>query len=276
MTDTQPVFIVGSGRSGTTSLSRMFAGCEGLGSNHEYCCTHIQPYAAMYAMDMMDDEEMVFLLETLHGAAIHYSRAPIWIDCSNKLSWVIKPLLTLFPSAKFVLVTRDGRKVASSFFHKLSDEMYDDKSVAILDAWLKDDSFPQPPPEKKYWWNIPQKGQPFHAEFPSFNQFERCCYHWRECNRVVLDAFETIVPKEQQMTIELERITSNKAALKSMCDFIGVPYDHSLYEFLQKPNSVIFPMDFKLTTEQSVSFERIAGDMQKRLGYVGDEYAVRY
>ena len=82
-----------------------------------------------------------------------------WGDSSNKLSWLIPDLAALFPEARFVHLVRDGRKVASSYFHKLGDECYDDRSTAILQAHYDDpDTHPAPPPEKKYWWPLPRRG----------------------------------------------------------------------------------------------------------------------
>jgi hypothetical protein len=274
---TQPVFFVGSGRSGTRTIFKMLSGVRDVEIHHEYLCTHIQPVAALYAMGRLSRPDAAARFSELHGAAIHHSTARLWMDCSNKLSWIIEPIADVFPQAKFVLIVRDGRKVSSSYFHKLSDEMYDDRSVAALDAWLKDPSSEvMPPPEKKYWWNIPQPGQPFHEEFPAFNQFERCCYQWREANRIVLEFFERL-PEDRTATFKLEELVSDQNRLSAMLDFVGVPADPTFFDFLQTPQNVIFPVDFALTSEQLASFDRIAGDMQRSLGYADSpEYRVAY
>jgi hypothetical protein len=212
-----------------------------------------------------------------HAAAVHYSQAAYWVDCSNKLSWIIEPLLEVFPRARFIHLTRDGRKVAGSFFNKLAPEVYDDESVAALMAWLKDPRLPEPPPEKKYWWNVPQPGQPFHAEFPSFDQFQRICYHWREVGRVIGESF-TSVPESQRLTIKLEDITADRAALTRLLSMVGLEFREPLFEALQTPQNVFFPMDFMLTGEQLAQFKAIAGDTMSALGYDVDSpmYEVKY
>ena len=278
MTDTQPIFIVGSGRSGTRSMFKMLSGIAGVEAHHEYACTHIQPLAAMYSMGIYQGRAPSMAFKNIHGAAIHYSSARLWVDCSNKLSWIIKPILDVFPTAKFILITRDGRKVASSYFHKLSDEMYDDRSVEILDGWLRDKDDLMPPPEKKYWWNIPQQGQPFHEEFPKFNRFERCCYHWRESNRIVLQAGGYYIPAGQYQHFKLEELAADIERVREMLRFMELPSSHAecLFSKLQRPEGVVEARDYLLTEEQSSSFYRIAGDMQKLLGYAGEEYRVKY
>jgi hypothetical protein len=275
--ETIPVFIVGSGRSGTRTIFKLLSGTSNIEIYHEFVCTHIQKDAAMYFMNLIDKKEIVRRISELHGSAIYYSSCQFWVDCSNKLSWVIEPLIEMFPNARFVNLVRDGRKVAGSFFHKLSDEMYDDFSTNIMIEWLSHpDSLPIPPPEKKYWWNIPRMGQPFYEEFPKFNQFQRACYQWQEANRVILESLK-IVPSEQQMTVKLEELISKREVLAKFLLFFSLEYDEHFYEFLQTPQNVIFPMDFALSGEQLEQFNDIASDMMERLGYAGtDEYTVKY
>lgn len=276
-TETKPIFVVGSGRSGTRTVFKLLSGLPNIEIHHEYVCTHIQPVAALYYMQRMNKEAVKRCVETLYTSAIHYSHSRYWVDCSNKLSWIIEPLLELFPEAKFVNLVRDGRKVANSYYRKLSDEMYDDSSVRIMEKWLANpDKFPQPPPEKKYWWNIPQTGQPFAREFPSFNQFQRACYHWVESNRVVMESLQA-VPAEQQLFVKLEDLTTDSEVLGKFLTFFEIEYEDHFFEFLQTPQNVIFPMDFKLTAEQVTQFNRIAGTMVEILGYAGTpEYRVEY
>jgi len=275
--NTTPVFILGSGRCGTRALFKLFSGIPEIEVHHEYCCTHIQPAAVEYFMGLMTRLEVREKIRELHGAAIYYSPAKSWIDCSNKLSWIIRPLYELFPDAKFVHLTRDGRKVVSSFYHKLSPEIYDDTSVQVMTEWLKNPNPPKPPPEKKYWWNIPQPGQPFYEEFPAFNQFQRICYHWREVTRIIGESF-SVLPPMKTMRVKIEDLTSSRAALKTLLDFLSIDYQEHFYEALQRPEGVFFPMDFKLTPEQLEQFKAITGDTMQRLGYdlKSELYEVKY
>lgn len=274
---TTPIFLVGSGRNGTRMIFKLLSGLPDLEVYHEYVCTHVQPLAAEYFMGLKNKTEVKNILKELHGAAIAYSQSSHWMDCSNKLSWLIEPLLEMYPGAKFIHLTRDGRKVVGSFFNKLAPEMYDDLSVRVMRGWLADRSLPKPPPEKKYWWNIPQQGQPFYEEFSTFNQFQRICYHWREAARIIEESFAH-VPAKQQLTLKLEDLTGDKEVLKKFLKFVDVEYQENLYEFLQKPQNVLFPMDFKLNPEQSQQFKEITGDTMERLGYdmKQETYEVKY
>lgn len=274
---TIPIFVLGSGRSGTRTIFKLLSGIPHIEIYHEYLCTHIQQVAALYFMQLLNPEKVKEKIKELHGAAIYYSDAVYWVDCSNKLSWIIEPLYQLFPKAKFINIIRDGRKVANSFFHKLGAEMYDDESVKVMQIWLDNrDSVPMPPPEKKYWWNIPLKGNPFAEEFQRFDRFQRCCYHWRESNRVIRESLKKI-PQDQQLTVKLEELTVQKDILKKFLAFFDVEYEDHFFEFLQTPQNVFFPMDFKLTDIQLKQFYEIASDMMEELGYSDrEEYVVKY
>ena len=274
--ETIPVFVVGSGRSGTRMIAKLLAGHAGIEAHHEYLCTHIQRPACLYHMGLIDREAVKREFMTCHGAGILYSQADYFVDSSNKLSWLIEPIMELFPNARFIHLVRDGRKVTSSFLHKLTSECYDDASTQALAACLdKPDSLP-PPPEKKYWWNIPRPGQPFHEAFAGFDQFQRMVYHWVESNRVILDAFAAL-PDDQKLFVKLEDLTTDKAVLTRFLAMFGIDYDDAFFDLLQKPQGVFFPMDFALTAKQSAQFREIAWDMMERLQYADkEEYRVRY
>ena len=132
--------------------------------HHEYMVQITQPLAIKRYLGFIGETECRRVIAETHGAAIRYSESTHWGDSSNKLSWLIPDLAALFPKARFVHLVRDGRKVCSSYFHKLAAECYDDRSTAIFQAYLDDPALPAPPPEKKYWWPVPRKNSPDAAQ----------------------------------------------------------------------------------------------------------------
>jgi hypothetical protein len=276
-TDTRLVFILGSGRSGTKMAAKLFAGVEHIEAHHEYVRDCYQREAALYFMGLLDKAAMAARLKDIYGAAAYWSPAADFIDSSNKLSWVADVLVEAFPEARFVHLARDGRKVASSFFHKLGGHVYGDRGVAALQSWLAAPDQPMPPPPEDFWWVIPQKGQPFHAEFPRFDQFQRCCYQWAESNRAIMDALEA-VPVERKLSLKLEELTASPDEVERLLSFVDVPFDESFVQVLQKPQHVYVPLDYPLTPDQQRQFAEIGGPMMRRLGYdlAVQEYRVRY
>jgi hypothetical protein len=276
--DTRLVFILGSGRSGTKMAAKLFAGVEHIEAHHEYVRDCYQREASLYFMGLLDKAAMAERLKGIYGAAAHWSPASYFIDSSNKLSWVADVLVEAFPDARFVHLARDGRKVASSFFHKLGGHVYGDRGVQALQAWLTaPDRHPMPPPPEDFWWVIPQTGQPFHVEFPAFDQFQRCCYQWAESNRAIMDALEA-VPAERKLSLKLEELTSSPDEVKRLLSFVDTPFDDSFVQVLQKPQHVYVPLDYPLTPEQQRQFAHIGGSMMQRLGYdlAAQEYRMRY
>jgi len=275
---TTPVFILGSGRSGTKMAVKLFAGVASVEAHHEYVRDAYQREAALCFMGRLPRADMAGRLRDIYAAAAHYSSARYFVDSSNKLAWVADVLVEAFPEAKFVHLVRDGRKVASSFFHKLGGHVYADRGVAALQAWLSGpDAAPMPPPPETFWWPIPQHGQPFYQEFPAFDQFQRCCYQWAETNRCITEALAG-VPGERKLEIKLETLTASAAETTRFLAFFDTPFDDTFAQLLRKPQHVYIPIDYPLTSDQQAKFAAICAPMMQRLGYdlAAKEYRVSY
>jgi hypothetical protein len=274
--NTNPIFIVGSGRSGTRSFYRMLTGSPGLEIHHEYAVNETQRLAALFFMGKVDSNYVRNKIKEMHGASIHYSAASTWIDSSNKLSWLIEPVSELFPQSRFLAIVRDGRKVVSSFYYKLREEMYDDASTKLLKNWLDGKDDVMPPAEKPIWWNIPQTGQPWHDEFPSFDRLQRVSYHWAEVNRVIIESFSKIAA-DRVMLVRLEDLVSSESKLDEVLEFLNIPKCDAYAEYLKTPRNVFMPLDFQLTKSQLRLFDQICDPMMTRLGYTQKEaYRVSY
>jgi hypothetical protein len=271
----RPFFIVSSGRSGTAMLHKALSAMAGVEMHHEYMVQITQPLAVRRYLGLIGAEETARLIGETYGGAIRYSGATHWGDSSNKLSWLIPDLAATFPKARFIHLVRDGRKVASSYFHKLGDECYDDASTRILQAHV-DDGVAAPPPEKKYWWPLPRRGSADAGRFRSFSQFERISWHWAELNRLVLEELSRL-PAERTLFVRLEELRGSPSEVRGLYQFLGLPYRDEAFGTFAKPHNVNRPEDRLLDAGQRAQFEAIAGDMQARLGYADKpEYVVNY
>ena len=273
----KPFFIVSSGRSGTAMLHKALSAAGNVEMHHEYMVNTVQPLAVRQYLGLISTPNALETLMDCHVSAVRYSDAAFWGDSSNKLSWLIPELAELMPAAQFIHLVRDGRKVVSSYFHKLGDECYDDRSNAILQAHYDDPArVPAPPPEKKYWWPVPRHDNPMAQEFRSFDQFERIAWHWAEINAVALDSLATLAPK-RHLFIRLEDLLVSPALVRSMFEFIGLSYRDEHFATFARPYNVNRPEDHPLTEAQRIAFERIASPMMDRLGYAERaEYVVNY
>jgi hypothetical protein len=271
-----PFFIVSSGRSGTAMLHRALSE-EGVDMHHEFAVETVQPLAVRRYLGLAPYEEALETLAQTHVAAIKCSTRSQWGDSSNKLSWLIPELAQLLPEAKFVHLVRDGRKVCGSYFRKLGDECYDDDSTAAIQAHYDNPLHtPAPPPEKKYWWPVPRKGDPMASTFRAFGQFQRICWHWSEINRVILDALSALRPVRQHF-VRLEDLTESPDAVAGLYDFLNLPYRDEAFEIFDRPHNVNRPEDRLLEPLELRQFNGIAGAMMTELGYAARaEYVVNY
>jgi hypothetical protein len=273
----RPFFIVSSGRSGTAMLHKALSAVPGVEMHHEYIVQIIQPLAVRRYLGLVEGEAATKTIAETYGAALRYSQATHWGDSSNKVSWLIPELAAAFPQARFVHLVRDGRKVASSYFHKLGDECYDDRSTAILQAhYDAPQTHAAPPPEKKYWWPLPRHGAKDAEIFHGFSQFERICWHWAEMNRLALEELSRL-PPERTMFVRLEELRAAPSEVRALYEFLDLPWRDEAYGMFARPHNVNRPEDHLLDPVQREQFEAIAGDMLARLGYAGrPEYAVNY
>ncbi|HEY1963051.1 MAG TPA: sulfotransferase [Rhizomicrobium sp.] len=274
---TNPFFIVSSGRSGTAMLHKVLSAADGVEMHHEYMVHIVQPLAVRRYLGLASAEEARGILSRTHAAAVRYSEAVHWGDSSNKLSWLIPDLAALIPNAIFVHLVRDGRKVAGSYYRKLSAECYDDRSTAILQAHYDNPiKNPAPPPEKKYWWPVPRKADPRAQNFRQFDQFSRIAWHWAEINRVILAALAAL-PRAQSNFVRLEDLQGSTVEVRKLCDFLEIPHRDEFASAFARPHNVNRPEDELLTAAQAAQFERLAAAMMGTLGYAGrSEYVVNY
>lgn len=152
----RPVFVVGSGRNGTRSIFRMLRGNARIEAHHEYRCENIQKISCLYSMGLLEEDQALPQVRDHYLSALNFCKKNIWLDSSNKASWIIPLLKEAFPASTFIHIVRDPRRVVPSYYYKLREEMYDDSSVMALANWIDRGHLQQdaPPIEKKYWWRL--------------------------------------------------------------------------------------------------------------------------
>lgn len=274
---TAPFFIFSSGRSGTKMMEKLLSSYAEVEMHHEYMVHYIQPTAVKYQLGLIDNISVIDTLQQTHQAAITYSQSALWGDSSNKLCWIIGALNEIFPSARFIHLVRDGRKVASSYLHKLGNECYDDASVIDLNTYLQAPlQRLAPPPEKRFWWPQPKFGTPDAATFQSYSQFERIAWHWAAAHSEVAHQLQKI-PAERQHFLRLEDLTTVPHEIDLLTDFLGLERSKDGFKMLATPHNVNQPINFPLTEIQRAQFDTIAGPTMRSMGYVDQpEYAVNY
>tara|TARA_B100001250_G_C19800530_1_gene790827 strand:+ start:981 stop:1814 length:834 start_codon:yes stop_codon:yes gene_type:complete len=277
MINKNPVFIVSSGRSGTFALVNALKENNELVIHHEFLFELVLKSAVLYKMKLINEDAIEKLLYDSYYSAIYYSRKKIWIDCSNALPWIIKPLFKMFPKAKFIHLIRDGRKVVNSFYNKFESLMYNDDCVIDMLNWLNNrNKYPIPPPEKKYWRPIPIENEEEYKNFISYDQFQRICYYWNELNKHTANQFYNI-PEEQKMVVKFEDLLTDNSMQKNIINFIGVKYTDQIFSSFSKPVNVQKPINYKFSINQRKKFYDICNPMMEKYNYSEkNEYDVKY
>jgi len=277
MKNNKPVFIVSSGRSGTFAIVNALKDNNELIIHHEFLFELVLKNAVLYKMALINDDDIQKSLYDTYYSAIYYARGKKWVDCSNALPWLIKPLLKMFPGARFVHLIRDGRKVVSSFYNKFGSLMYNDDCVNDMLNWLNNkNKYPIPPAEKKYWRPIPINNEKSYNEFTSYDQFQRICYYWNDLNQHTVNEFHNI-PDRQKLTVKFEDLLNEKFVQKNFTEFMGLRYKEEMFNSFSRPVNVHKPINYKLSKKQKENFYKICKPMMERYNYESEsEYDVKY
>lgn len=275
----QPIFFVGSGRCGTSLMAqKLMPNFPSVEAHHEYCCTHVQRLGVLYYNCKLDICDTMGELQNIHGSALKLSKDHYWVDASNKLTWLIGPMEIMCRrmglSPLWVWLTRDGRNVVSSYYHKLKGEIYERDDYLALTDWLRSpDHYPIPPPEKKYWW--PYRNSWVDDEL---ERFRHICWLWDESNRQIEHAMRTWVDGTRYRRYKLEEIVSDyEGTFTNMVEFLGFTRSQAIFDSIQRPHNVAEPKDYPLDEVQTKTFWKQCEETMYKLGYRKDEpYRVDY
>lgn len=268
---TDVLFVVGSGRCGTALLGqRLFPTFPGVKSHHEFKCEQVQELGIKRYQGVIGGKAVSEQIKRLYVSDIAYSLPDLWVDCSNKLSWLIGPLADEFPNAKWVHLVRSGPETARSFYHKLADECYTDRGVRRLAAWLDN---PResiiPPQEKEWWWPIPDPALRFGSTRFNFlhcwDRWRRLCWYWAEVNTVIQTSLQQCIPMDQQRVFRLEELVEDDLMLKDLIDFAGLKWGWHIPDIARHKHNIGHQMDYPGFTElQLVEFDNLAGEVQRQ------------
>ena len=111
------VFILSTGRSGTTSLADLLSMVPGAVIVHE-ARPKLLAEAQRFRKGEISKEVLVCLLRSSRNADL-FGATSIWGESNQRLSFVLPALAEAFPNARYILLHRDGREVVDSLHHRL-------------------------------------------------------------------------------------------------------------------------------------------------------------
>lgn len=170
------LFIVGTGRSGTQSISYALSAEPGVRIAHEW-----EPRLLFELVDFLEGrmtrEEMISLLKRTRAAEVIGGKR-LSGEANQRLSFVIPEIRKAFPEAHVLGVIRDGRKVVGSLHHRgWYAENEDDLRGPSLWPWtrsrLRGDRI-------ALWW-----GKVTTTQWQRMSAFEKCCWYWHVTNELL-------------------------------------------------------------------------------------------
>lgn len=170
-----PFFIVTTGRSGSTTITRALSVLHNVHAVHEPPPELILESSG-YRYGTTSAEEVRTLLRETRGPIVGRS---IYVESNQTLSLIIPEIAQVFPEARFVWLLRNGLDVVGSTMQK---QWYTGHSE-------HHDRYEDCPPLEKAWIDGRIAGDRCGAmsaqTWQSLGRFEKCCWYWDYVNRVI-------------------------------------------------------------------------------------------
>lgn len=276
--DTQLFFGASTGRTATMHLANCLnaePGCtcvhEGKFRHREESGEQILPFLTLEnrlayeapekAADIIDEKRAcIDSLDTTgltHFGDVAYNNSPFLV-----------PLSVRFPTAKFVLIVRDGRSFV--------------RSATVLEG--EDDTPVGWPPDEKETTRLedyislgrlqPRRDSPLRAEWDDWDAFEKNVWLWAETNTLILDALPRI-DEERRLLVRFENFVSDPEGeytrIRRFLGFEGDLPDETrkvlLSPTVNASRTYDIPAYENWSASQKAHFARFAGPVMKQLDY---------
>lgn len=256
----QPIFIIGSPRSGTTFLGS----CIGELPEVSY---HFEPIATKAAARCIYEDEWGFQqtrwfyrLVYAWLMRIHADGDLRFADKTPRNCLIIDFLNQAFPKAQFIHIIRDGRDAALSHSKKPWMQATQAKSPKYEPG-----GYPYGPYAR--FWVEPERV----AEFESTSDIHRCIWAWRQHTTNALESVKKL-SKEQYHELRYESLANNpELEANQILDFLNITTPDSRCRFQDavakvRPDSVgLWKKELSQSQLQQVDQE--AGELLKKLNY---------
>ena len=256
----EPIFIIGSPRSGTTFLGS----CIGELPEVSY---HFEPIATKAAARCIYEEEWGFRktkwfyrLVYAWLMRIHADGDLRFADKTPRNCLIIDFLSQAFPKAKFIHIIRDGRDAALS--HSKKPWM---QAAQVKSPKYEPGGYPYGPYAR--FWVEPERV----AEFESTSDIHRCIWAWRQHTANALKSVAHL-PKERYHELRYENLATNpEQEANYILDFLEITASDSCRRFHDavskvRPDSVGL-WKKELSQEQLKQVDQEAGELLRKLNY---------
>lgn len=189
------IFVLGTGRSGSTTISHLLSSFSGVEISHELVPVLNEEVVA-YLTGYFSEKQMIELLRITRNPA-RFGRCNYCGESNQRLSFLIEPLSKAFPDAFFLWLIRDGRDAVASM-----DSL----------AWYHQREIEIRPPDVRGWvaGRIDPKmtkDEPYIGCWDGMTRFGKCCWYWKETNLHIKRELERLNLRYEK--IQLEKLSTD-------------------------------------------------------------------
>ncbi len=250
--DAKCLYILSTGRTGTTSLEKLFKLVPDIAVYHE-----LPPFNAVTTIEALhhvhDNPEKFARYFRKHRAAIigsHHRRGEVFVE-TNNFKYLSPVIADLLPGARFVHLYRHPADYVRSGMRR---------NWYVSHPW---DRFRL----------VPAENDPWYAAWQDWPPFNKICWFWKTANQTFLDFLKT-QPESRVASVKFEEMFDGKSnAYERFFRIIGVdpPPEDLAREHLATPmnaqNDGDFPRYSDWTKSQKDILHEIAGDVMFQLEY---------
>ena len=212
------LFIVGTGRSGTKTISNILDKHPDIFLKHELS-EQLLRISTDYEYGKISREKTKILLQEIYCNNTVFPAVKVVGESNQKFGNLISIIFEIFPNAKFIWLKREGRKTVSSTFSKgwyqennVNSDIFDPYIDKWEDSRLKGDLT-----------NDFSKDQ-----WVTLSSFQKNCWYYAYWSLKIKNELKCI-PENQKLVIDLENLSSSFNKIK---DFIGIKdinYNNEVY-----------------------------------------------
>jgi len=203
-------YVLGAGRSGTTTLAKLLSQNPEIDCRHESLKQLFQITQRLLHSKISNIEAHEKIKFLIHDSEIARSAAPIRGESSQRLSCIVPLLSEITPQAKFIAAIRSAENAVSSMYSR---------------GWFSDDELAMHHSKGKlhptFWQSTRVHADKMNLmtceEWQSMGQFDRCCWYWNYWNQSMLDNLEQL--NCEAFVILIDNLTTD--ILFQAQDFLG-------------------------------------------------------
>lgn len=249
--ETEPVFVLSTGRCGTELLVKLFRITKAGMILHEPRPRIFLASKMAYEMneEQLYTKKMAFLGARYDLLKDAYLREKRYIETSNRMTFFADAIYNLFPKSKFIHLVRDPRSFVRSGIRRnyYTGNENDDGRL------------------------VPNESDPIYNQWNNFSQIRKIGWLWNETNRYIEELKLSFNPN-RVLTIKAEDLFQMSSTFLLICSFLDLkpPSEKRINTIISKPMNRqykgFFPKFDDWSDEQKAELNAVA-NLIKLYGY---------